>query len=135
MSVNPGTNVFRSERSWALRLLGDREPDPSSDMSSLGNAGTGEIYALWNALIRRDSPDGITRHGRYAYQPQGNTRQAFYRRESCRVLQTHSRAKLQHVARRPIPAAFPVSLPSATYWLKGRMGPKEKEELPGEGVV
>ena len=32
-----------------LVCLGDRETDPSSDPSSLGNAGTGGIYALWNA--------------------------------------------------------------------------------------
>ena len=39
--------------------LGDREPDPSSDKSSLGNAGTGGIYALWNALVQWDSPEGL----------------------------------------------------------------------------
>jgi len=29
----------------------------------------------------------------------------------------------------PTPAAFPASSPSALNWLKGRMAPKEKEEL------
>ena len=34
---------------------GDREPDPTSDTSSLGNAETGRIYELWNALVRQSS--------------------------------------------------------------------------------
>ena len=29
----------------------------------------------------------------------------------------------------PTPAVFPASSPSAMYWLKGRIEPKEKEEL------
>ena len=76
VSVDPRPNVLRSlERQWALVCLGDRGPNPSSDRSSLGNAGTGgRNIRLWNALVWRDHQTAWsprrTRCERYAYQPQ-----------------------------------------------------------------
>ena len=112
--------------------LGDREP--SSDASSLGNAGTGGIYALWNALVLRDSPDGLgsaaneTREVRVSAAKETRDtrsveeRAAGFRRptpgRSCDMLRVD-----------PTPAAFSASSPSAMNWLEGRMAPKEKEEL------
>ena len=99
----------------------------------VGNAGTGGIYALWNALVQWDPPKGLgsaankTREVRVSAAKEARDTRSV--EESCRLPQTHSRAKLRHVARRPLPAAFPASSPSATCWLKDRMAQREKRRV------
>ena len=102
VSVDPRPNVLRSERQWALVCLSDRGPNPSSDRSSLGNAGTGgrNIRPMECPRLAGSpgSPDGLesatnkTRGTRISRN--GDMRHEFCRRESCKVPKTYSRAEL-----------------------------------------
>ena len=107
--------------------LGDREREPSSDTSSLGNKGTGGIYALWNALVQRDSPASVGSTANETGQVRVST-----------AKETRNTRSVEEIAagfRRPTPGRscdmlhvdLSLHYRHPQHWLEGRMAPKEEE--------